>query len=123
VIAEMAAVSSFFRGLGKVVKWLLIVGVLILVIVILVALAGLGNAADESEKSSEQVTPARYAQIQDGDSQSDVRKVLGDAEDTDTSKVQGLGKSVCWYYGVLAQRTTQICFQSGKVDYKAQYGS
>jgi outer membrane protein assembly factor BamE (lipoprotein component of BamABCDE complex) len=120
----MSAVSTFFRGLGKVVKWLLIIGALIIVIVIIVAIAGIGNAANESEKSSDQVTPAKYAQVHNGDSQADVRKVLGNPENTDTTNVKGLGRSDCWYYGVLADQTTQICYgNNGAVNYKAQYGS
>jgi outer membrane protein assembly factor BamE (lipoprotein component of BamABCDE complex) len=120
----MAAVGTLFRGLGKVVKWLLIIGALIIVIAIIAVVVGLGNAANESEESSEQVTPAKYAQVQNGDSQANVRSLLGDPENTDTTNVKGLGQSDCWYYGVLAKQTTQICFNNAdKVNFKAQYGS
>jgi outer membrane protein assembly factor BamE (lipoprotein component of BamABCDE complex) len=119
----MAAVGTLFRGLGKAVKWLLILGLLLIVVAIIAALASLGNAANKSEQSASQVTAAKYAQVQNGQSQADVRANLGAPENTDSTKVKGLGRSDCWYYGTLAKQTTQICFQNGKVNYKAQYGS
>src|SRR5262245_13977447 len=108
----MAAVGTLFRGLGKALKWTLILGSLLIVVAIIAALASLGNAANESEKSASQVTRANYAQVHNGQSQADVRGVLGNPEDTDTTNVKGLGSSDCWYYGVLAKQTTQICFQN-----------
>ena len=119
----MAAVGHFFHGLGTVLKWLLIIGALIVVVVIIAAIVNLGNAANKSENSAAQVTPAKYAQIHTGQSQAAVRGILGSPENTDTTKIQGLGHSDCWYYGVLAKQTTQICFRGDVVNYKAQYGS
>ena len=119
----MAAVGTLFRGLGKALKWTLILASLVVVVAVIAVMASLGSAANESENSAAQVTPAKYAQIHNGQSQAGVRGLLGSPENTDTTKVKGLGQSDCWYYGVLADQTTQICFQNGNVDYKAQYGS
>jgi hypothetical protein len=119
----MAAVGTLFHGLGKVLKWMLILGALLIVVVIIVAIAGIGKAANDSQKSSDQVTAAKYTQVQNGQSQHAVKSILGSPENTDSTNVQGLGQSDCWYYGTLASQTTQICFQNGSVDYKAQYGS
>jgi outer membrane protein assembly factor BamE (lipoprotein component of BamABCDE complex) len=119
----MAAVGTLFRGLGKALKWTLILGSLLIVVAVIAVMASLGSAANESEKSASQVTAATYAQIHNGQSKAEVRGVLGNPENTDTTNVKGLGSNDCWYYGVLAKQTTQICFQNGNVDYKAQYGS
>ena len=120
----MAAVGHFFHGLGTVLKWLLIIGALIVVVVIIAAIVNLGNAANKSENSAAQVTPAKYAQIHSwpvaGRRPGHPREP---EENTDTTKIQGLGHRDCWYYGVLANKTTQICFQGDVVNYKAQYGS
>ncbi len=119
----MRIVRGFFHGVGSTIKWLLIIGALIIVVVIIAAIVGIGKESEKSEKSSQQVTPAKYAAVKDGQSEAEVRALLGKPEETDTINVKGFGKSDCWYYGILAQQTTQICFQGGAVDYKAQYGS
>lgn len=75
---------------------------------------------DKSEQSSAKVTKAKVKKIQLGDSKKRVRKVLGKPENTDRQEVEGLTME-CWYYGVLADRSWQFCFDNGKLSSKNRY--
>lgn len=119
----MRVIKGFFRGLGSVMKWTLIVGALLIVIIVIVAIAGIGKKANESQKSADSITAAKYQQVQNGQSEDVVKRILGKPEDMEATNVQGLGKENCWFYGTLAPKTTQICFDNGKVSYKSQVAS
>lgn len=109
------------RGVGKTVKWAAIIGVLVIVVIVIVALVSLGGAADESERSSREVTPAEFTRIQTGATPEQVRAIIGaEPERTDETTIEGLTMN-CWYYGILAQSGTyQFCFQNGRLSSKSR---
>lgn len=118
----MAVVGSVLRGTGKAIKWLLILGALLVVIIIVVIAVSLGSASDESEQSSKQVGAAKFAQVHRGMAKPELRTLLGKPESTDYQEVQGLTME-CWYYGVLSQSGSyQFCFENGKLASKSRYG-
>lgn len=100
-----------------------------LVALAVVGLVGAGCGGDdedggagESEQPAEQVTLGEYHQIKKGWSEDEVRGLVGDPKRTETTNVQGLGRSDCWYYGgVPPEPTSQICFENGQVAFKTQY--
>jgi hypothetical protein len=97
---------------------------LTLVSLVVVGCGGDGEdaGAGESEQSAEQVTLEEYHQIKKGWSEDEVRDLVGDPKRTETTNVQGLGRTDCWYYGGdLPEPTTQICFENGQVAFKTQY--
>lgn len=111
------------HGVGSTIKWTIRIIVLFILIGVVVAIIGIGSAANKSEKSSQQVTPAKYSQVHNGMTQSELQGLLGKPERTDTSEISGLGSLNCWYYGILAQSGTyQFCFDNGRLNYKARYG-
>lgn len=75
---------------------------------------------DKSEESSAQVTKAKVDKVKIGDSKKRVRKILGKPESTDKQEVEGLTME-CMYYGVLADRSWQFCFENGKLSSKNRY--
>lgn len=109
------------RGIGKTLKWMLIVGALIVVLFIIIAIVALGSAADDSEQSSKEVTPAEYTAVKNGQTQAQVRAAIGaEPERTDETQVQDLTME-CWYYGILAESGTyQFCFSNGKLSTKSR---
>lgn len=117
----MAIAGKAARGVGKTIKWLLIVGALLIVIIIIAAVVGLGSAANDSDKSSSQVSRAKYAQAKTGMAKPQLRSLLGKPERTDETQVNGL-RMECWYYGVLsANGSYQFCFQNGKLSTKSRF--
>ena len=75
---------------------------------------------DKSEKSSAQVTKKKVKQVKLGDTKREVRALLGKPENSDRMEVEGM-KMDCWYYGVLAERSWQFCFNNGKLESKNRY--
>ena len=113
--------GKFLRGLGSTIKWLLIIGVTLIVVVIIVALFSLGNAASDSDSSSNQVTRSEYNSIKNGMSESKVAQIIGsDPESKDNTEVNGSTFN-CIYYGVLADNTYQFCFSDDKLTTKSIY--
>lgn len=87
----------------------------------LVAAEGSGcEEIEESERSSAKITPAKVKKIDMGDSKRRVRKILGKPQSTDRQESEGLTME-CWYYGVLAERSWQFCFDNGKLSSKNRY--
>jgi outer membrane protein assembly factor BamE (lipoprotein component of BamABCDE complex) len=110
-----------FRALGKTIKWALILGALLVVAIVIAVAISLGNAASKSDKSSRQVSAAKFAQIKTGWSKTRLRALIGKPESTDFQQVAGL-RMECWYYGVLSStRSYQFCFANGKLDAKSRY--
>lgn len=117
----MAVLGSVVRGTGKAIKWLLILGALLVVVVVIVIVVSLGSASDKSEQSSKQVGPTKFAQIHTGMKKPELRRLLGKPESTDFQEVEGL-RMECWYYGVLAESGSyQFCFQNDKLSSKSRY--
>lgn len=75
---------------------------------------------EKSEKSSAQVTPEKIKQVKIGDTRREVRKLLGKPEDTQRQESE-FGVSDCWYYGVLAEKSWQLCFDDGKLTSKNRW--
>jgi outer membrane protein assembly factor BamE (lipoprotein component of BamABCDE complex) len=75
---------------------------------------------DKSEKSSAQVTAKKVKEVKLGDSKKEVRAALGKPENTDRMESEGMTME-CWYYGVLADRSWQFCFDDGKLSSKNRY--
>lgn len=75
---------------------------------------------DKSEESSAQVTRAKVKKVKLGDSKKEVRAQLGKPESSDRMEVEGTTMD-CWYYGVLAERSWQFCFDNGKLSSKNRY--
>jgi outer membrane protein assembly factor BamE (lipoprotein component of BamABCDE complex) len=109
------------RGLGKALKWTLLLGGLLILIIVIVTVVALGNASNDSEKSAKQVGPAKYRQAHQGMTKPQLRTLLGKPESTDETTVSG-STMECWYYGILAQSGSyQFCFSNGKLDSKSRY--
>jgi outer membrane protein assembly factor BamE (lipoprotein component of BamABCDE complex) len=109
------------RGLGKALKWTLLLGGLLVLVIVIVAVVSLGSASNDSEKSAKQVGPAKYRQAHQGMTKPELRALLGKPESTDETSVSGLNME-CWYYGILAQSGSyQFCFSNGKLDSKSRY--
>jgi outer membrane protein assembly factor BamE (lipoprotein component of BamABCDE complex) len=75
---------------------------------------------DKSEQSSAKVTRKKARQIRLGDTKREVRNVLGRPQKTDHMEFQGM-RMDCWYYGVLAERSWQFCFNNGRLESKNRY--
>jgi outer membrane protein assembly factor BamE (lipoprotein component of BamABCDE complex) len=99
-------------------KWILIVGGALIVILILFAIVVVIDEVDKSEESAAQVEPAEFRALSEGDSRGEVREALGEPEETGPKTVQGIGNLQCWYYGVLADKTYEVCFQQGAMAFK-----
>jgi hypothetical protein len=109
------------RGIGKTVKWLLIIGALIVVIVVIAIFISLGQAGSESEESSKEVSPAEYAAIQEGDTRASVERLIGAEPESENETVSGGQTLSCIYYGVLASEGTyQFCFEDGRLFSKSR---
>jgi len=106
---------------GKLVKWTLILGSLIIVVVIVISIVGIGSAVNKSDKSSAQVDPAAFSALSMGTSASTVRRMFGGPESTNTTSVAGFSET-CWMYGVLAAKGSyEFCFQHGKLTVKNRF--
>lgn len=111
----------FFRALGKTIKWSLIVGALLVVVLIIAIAVNLGNAGNKSDKSSRQVSAAKFAHVKNGWSMARLKALVGKPESTDFQQVTGL-KMSCWYYGVLSSNGSyQFCFENGRLASKSRY--
>ena len=109
------------RGVGRLVKWTLILGALIIVVVIVISIVGIGSAVNKSDKSSAQVDPAAFSTLSMGTSASTVRRMFGAPESTSTTSMAGFSET-CWMYGVLsAKGSYEFCFQHGKLTVKNSF--
>jgi hypothetical protein len=114
-------VGKLFRGLGKTIKFAVFAVFAIVAVIIVVAVVSVGGAVNKSDKSSKQVTPAKYAQITTGMSQTAVEQLLGKPETTNSTTIAGQTDN-CIEYGVLAQSGTyQFCFSNGSLAEKSQF--
>lgn len=117
----MAIAGKAARGVGRTIKWALILGALVIVVIIIAAVIGLGSAASDSDKSSAQVSRAKFAAVKTGMAKPAVRTLLGKPERTDETQVNDLSME-CWYYGILsADGSYQFCFDNGKLASKSRY--
>lgn len=109
------------RAVGQTVKWLLILGALLIVAIVVAVIVSLGTAADESEQSSAEVSQQEFQRVRAGMSKPEVRALLGaDPESTDETSVEGFTLE-CWYYGILASGGTyQFCFDNGRLSSKSR---
>lgn len=68
----------------------------------------------------------KYARIEIGQSEDEVREIFGKPQVTEATTVKGVaGRVDCRIYGGLnlAEPTIRICFRDGVVKYKARYGN
>ena len=94
------------HGVGSTIKWTIRIIVLFILIGVVVAIIGIGSAAN---KSREELAAGHASQVLAGSqrmTQSELQGLLGKPERTDTSEISGLGSLNCWYYGILAQSGT-----------------
>lgn len=118
----MVAVKSIrlaFRFVGGTIKWALIVGALLIVVVIIVALVAIGKGVAHGDKTYARVTPLmRHVRL--GETPAQVRAQLGKPDRT--SSTQTVGETdVYWYYGVLSGKDAfgwQLVFTNGKLTAK-----
>jgi hypothetical protein len=109
------------RGVGKTLKWLLILSGLFVVAVVIAVIVGLGSAGEKSDRSSAQVDPKAFAALKIGTPASVVRARFGKPERTNVTEVQGF-KQTCWYYGILSSKGSyQLCFEHSKLTAKNRY--
>lgn len=101
-------------------KTLTIIGCLVIFAAFVGAEGSGCEEIDKSEKSSKQVTRQKVKQVDIGDSKREVRKLLGKPESTDHMESEGM-RLDCWYYGVLAEKSWQFCFNNGKLESKNRY--
>jgi hypothetical protein len=74
----------------------------------------------------ERVVNEKYARIEIGQPEDEVREIFGKPQTTEATTVKGVaGRVECRIYGGLnlAEPTIRICFQDGAVKYKARYGN
>jgi hypothetical protein len=114
---KAGAGSGVVRGVGKLVKWVMIVvgaGLVAALVLVAAAVFALGKAADRSEKHAQHAA-AGYALVREGMTPWQVRRIVGSPETTDRTQIAG-AKQVCWYYGsVLADTWAVYCFERGKL--------
>lgn len=117
----MGTARKVGRGIGGTIKWIAIGGVALIVILVVIMIVSLGQAADESDKSSAQVGPQKYAQIKVGQTKAQVRNIIGGKpESVDETDIGGLSME-CWYYGVLSSDSTyQFCFEGNRLSTKSR---
>ena len=96
-------------------KWVLIVGGAVIAVLIIVAVLVVLEAVEESEQSAAQVDPAKFRSLRGGESKAEVRAALGEPEDRSPKAVEGFGSLRCWYYGLLADKTYEVCFQGERL--------
>lgn len=117
----MGAAGKIGRGIGGTIKWIVLAGAALIVVLVTVMMVSLGSAVDESDDSSAAVGPAKYQQIELGMTQQQVRRIIGaEPQDQDETAVQGMTMS-CWYYGILsAEGMYQFCFNNGRLETKSR---
>jgi outer membrane protein assembly factor BamE (lipoprotein component of BamABCDE complex) len=98
-----------------VAKWVLIVGGALIVVLIIVAVLVVLDEVEKSEEKAAQVDPAKFRSLQGGESRAEVRAALGEPEDTSPKAIEGFGQLRCWYYGLLAERTYEVCFKGERL--------
>lgn len=74
---------------------------------------------EKSEKSSKQATK-NVNKVKLGMSKQQVKQILGKPQDTQVMQSAG-SQSECWYYGTLAEKQHQLCFENGKLESKNRY--
>lgn len=109
------------RGIGKTIKWIVILGALLIIIVIVAVVIGLGSAANDSDDSSKEVSPAEYAAIKDGATLASVKARIGAEPESEDEVVVGNSTLKCIYYGILSSEGTyQFCFDNGRLSSKSR---
>jgi hypothetical protein len=92
-------------------------------LIILVAALNLGKAANHDQNTSNRVA-GLWSQVYIGESESDVRSVLGKPDDTSTFTTSnfsgGTDKMDTWMYGTLSSNTYSLDFTNGKVTDKSK---
>jgi outer membrane protein assembly factor BamE (lipoprotein component of BamABCDE complex) len=106
------------QSAGSAIRWILIVGGALIVIAILVLALAVLDEVDKSEKRAAQVAPAKFRALEEGDDRATVLEAIGEPEETGPKTVPGFGNLRCWYYGVLAEKTYEVCFQGGGLAFK-----
>lgn len=112
-------VVKTFRFVGGTIKWLLILGVLVIVAVVIVAIVGLGKGVAHGDKTYARVTPL-MVHVHVGETRAQVRAQLGKPDSTQSSQTAGEA-DVYWYYGVLSGKDAfgwQLVFTNGKLTAK-----
>jgi outer membrane protein assembly factor BamE (lipoprotein component of BamABCDE complex) len=108
------------RGIGKTIKWLIIVLVGIVALVIVLAIIGLGKASNDADSQSKKVT-AHLSQIKLGMTRTQVKAIVGKPDSTQRMVTSGLVDDT-WYYGTLsAKGSYQFVFENGKLTAKNRY--
>lgn len=116
----MSAVVKTGRVIGKVVKWFLAIAALLVAIIIVVAIVGLGKAANNADKQSTNVA-AHVNQVQLGMTEAQVRSILGKPDSKQHMVSSGLVSDE-WYYGTLSTKGSwQFAFDNGRLTAKNQY--
>ena len=96
-------------------KWVLIVGGGLIALLVIAVVLVVIDEVEKSEESAAQVDPAEFRSLQGGESKAEVRAALGKPEETSPKAVDGFGQLRCWYYGVLADRTYEVCFKGERL--------
>jgi outer membrane protein assembly factor BamE (lipoprotein component of BamABCDE complex) len=112
---------NVLKGIGKTIKWILILGALLIVVIVVIAIFSLGKAGNDADKQSANVT-AHLSQIRLGMTETQVKAILGKPDSTQRSQTAGLGTMDEWYYGTLsAKGSYQFSFTNGKLEAKNRY--
>lgn len=109
----MSAVGGAVRATGKTIKWLLILGALIVVVVIVAMIFSLGSAVSDDEQAAKDFAVVA-PRVTLGMTREQVRALAGAPSDTQRQQ-SSLGVTVYWYYGVLAKDGWQLVFEDGKL--------
>lgn len=118
----MRLIRGFFKVVGGTIKWTLMIGALLIVVVIIVAIVGLGKGVSNANKEAARLKPL-MPKVAIGWTETQVKHLLGKPDSTDSSTVAGLGTSIDWYYGTLATKggNWQLVFQDGRLSEKNHY--
>ncbi len=113
------ALGRLLHVMGETIK---VAAALAVLLVIGAVVAGVILATKHSNANVSAITPSKYRAARFGMRESEVRRLLGKPEHTETISVQGLGTEDCWDYGVLATKSTyRFCFHAGRLVAKHRY--
>lgn len=80
-----------------------------------------GSRGDTEDQGAAQVSPAEFLQVKRGVTRDELRALVGQPEDKDSSTVEGV-RLDCWYYGVVgATGAFQFCFADDKLVARFRY--
>lgn len=115
----MKLIRGTFKLVGGTIKWAVILGALVIIVVIIVAIVGIGKGVQAGDASYKRVTP-KFASIRIGETMTELRTQVGAPQSTQNSTVSGAATTF-WYYGTLSSKDVfgyQFVFTNGRLTAK-----